>query len=247
MHHRRWHFNSWSFLFLWRIKMGNGHWSTESGCMQCSAKMSASIQPGADSCTSSMHETAAKIGHMYSMKKCFKIQRKMKIICAQWSSWLGPSSPAMAYVIYVGTVWGRNLWLFAPCKPAELPPPTSLCYVISIVQNYGYLLFMQVSSLCTLLLRSVWYFQPVWTFLSLFRLYKKIPGFEFHLRKKNENPRHSNLIILILAIAKHAAKETHDDHWSWLWGPPSNCGNCAMVGPSPTCEEKEQDGVMCVK
>ena len=148
MHHRRWHFNSWSFLFLWRIKIGNGHWSSESGIprqifistLGCSSTQYVLLMwifihrvhavqrclhqfnLGADWCTSSMHETAAKIGHMYSMKKCFKIQRKMKIICAQWSSWLGPSSLAMAYVIYVGTVRGRNLWLFAPCKLAELPP-----------------------------------------------------------------------------------------------------------------------------
>ena len=183
--------------------------------------MSAPIQPLSwyDWCTSSMHETSAKIGHMCSMKKWFKIQRKMEIICVQWSSWMGPSTLAMDYV---GTVWRRNLWLFAPCKPAykllwplNLATPTSQCYVIWIVQNYGYLVLMQVFLLCTLLLRSVWYFQPVWTILSLFRLYKKIPRFEFHLRK-TENPRHSNLIIWIyliifywaeiFAIPKHAGK-----------------------------------------
>ena len=215
MHHRRWHFSSWSFLFLWCIKIGNGQWSTESGIprqifistLGCSSTQYVLLMwifihrvhavqrclhqfnPWADWCTSSMHETSAKIGHMCSMKKWFKIQRKMEIICVQWSSWMGPSSLAMDYV---GTVWRRNLWLFAPCKPAEykllwplnLATPTSQCYVIWIVQNYGYLVLMQVFLLCTLLLRSVWYFQPVWTFLSLFRLYKKIPGFEFHLRKK---------------------------------------------------------------
>jgi len=178
------------------------HWIRVHAVQRCLHQ----FNPGADWCTFSMHVTSAKIGHMCCMKKWFKIQRKMQIICA-----------------HVGTVWGRNLWLFAPCKPAEhklvwplnLATPTSLRYVIWIVQNYGYLVLMQVFLLCTLLLRSVWYFQPVWTILSLFRLYKKIPRFEFHLRK-TENPRHSNLIIWIyliifywaeiFAIPKHAAK-----------------------------------------
>jgi hypothetical protein len=115
------------------------------GCIQCKDVCINSIW--ADWCTSSMHDTTAKIGHMCSMKKWFKIQRKMEIICAQWSSWMGPSSPAMAYVIYVGTVWGRtcgcldhaNQLSTNCCGHSILLPSTSLCYIIWVVQNYGYL------------------------------------------------------------------------------------------------------------
>ena len=217
------------------------------GCMQCSAKMSASIQPWSwlmhflrawDCCKNWAH-----VQYEEMLQNTEKDENYLRSVVFMTGSKL--SRHGLCNICRDSM--RKELVAVCTMQTSWIATPTSLCYVISIVQNYGYLLFMQVSSLCTLLLRSVWYFQPVWTFLSLFRLYKKIPGFEFHLRKKNENPRHSNLIILILAIAKHAAKETHDDHWSWLWGPPSNCGNCAMVGPSPTCEEKEQDGVMCVK